>query len=72
MALIINDQGLSKILFEALNKELTIAAEPVIKEALREIEIKMRERMAACLISYLEQSFSVERFGKDLRIIVKQ
>jgi 2-keto-3-deoxy-6-phosphogluconate aldolase len=72
MASILNGESVEKVLREAINEEMIKAAEPVLKKALAEIEVTMRERMAACIISYIEQSFIMERCGTDLRIVVKQ
>lgn len=72
MASMINEQELSKHLLEKLNAEMSLAAEPIIQKALKEVEVVMRKRMASMLIGYLEQSMSIEHMGTDLRIIIKQ
>lgn len=46
------------------------AAEPVIQEAMKEIEARLREKLGSIVIAMLDQSFDVMRDGKDLRITV--
>lgn len=69
---LINHDAFTKYLHENLNKEMLAAAEPFINVALERAEAEMRRKLAQSLISVIEQSFSVERFGTDLRIIVKR
>jgi len=60
-----------KSLQEKMNSEMMAAAEPVIKKAVEEAEKEMRRRLGAMVVGLIEQSFSIERFGSDLRIHVK-
>lgn len=69
---IINQDALAKHIMEQINKEMLTAAEPAIKAAMENVEKEMRKKMAESLISFVESSFSMERFGPDLRIIVKR
>jgi len=72
MAQIISQEYVEKILFEAINKQMKEAAEPVLQKALADIEKQMRERMAAMLISHIQSEFSVRTMGHDLQITVRQ
>ena len=71
-ATLINPDEALRILREKINKEMIAAAEPFIQEALVRSEKAMRERLGSLIISYIDQSFSVERMGTDLRIIIKR
>jgi hypothetical protein len=55
-----------------MNESMQKTAEPIIENAIKDIEHKMREKMAQNLIALIEETFSVERMGRDLKIIVKQ
>lgn len=70
--IIINEETVLEQLKKQMNDEMLAAAEPVIKAAVVEAEKAMRKQLGSMFISLIEQSFSVERFGTDLRIIVKQ
>lgn len=50
-----------------MNKQMLAAAEPVIQKALKEVEQAMRQRLGAMVIGLIEESFSVDRYGQDLR-----
>lgn len=67
-----NHPALLKSLMEALNSEMTLAAEPFIQNSLKEIENEMRKKLASMLIAYIDKNLSIERVGADLRIIIKQ
>jgi hypothetical protein len=69
---LVNVDELTKMLGRELNKAMTEAAEPLIQDALKKIEQKMRERMAQLLISFIQNDFVVERAGHEIRILVKQ
>lgn len=69
---IFNDDQFMKILKEQLNKEMIMAADPIVKECITKIERTMREAMASRLISLIEGNLSFERMGADLRITIKQ
>lgn len=64
--------SLQKSLVSELNQQMLEAAEPIIQEALKRIEREMRQALAARLIGLIESNMSVERYGMDLRIVIKQ
>ena len=69
---IINNDVFNKQFKEMLNAAMLEAAEPIIQEALKKAEIKMRESLAVRLIALIQDDFDVRRFGHDLHIVVKQ
>ena len=69
---LINQDVFLAQLHKKLNAEMLAAAEPLIKKAIEDIEAEMRRQLAQMLISVVEQSFAIERFGTDIRIIVKR
>lgn len=66
-----NDNVL-RALKESLNAAMLKAAEPAIQQALKDIERDMREKLAQRLIGLLEQNLSIERYGRDLRVTIRQ
>jgi hypothetical protein len=62
-----NSEDSVRILKERLNASMLAAAEPVIQEALRQVEAKMRQRLAEHIVAMVEQRVNVERLGADLR-----
>jgi len=50
----INTESFKESFLHEMNKSLERAAEPVIQEALKRVEIEMRKAMAANLISVVE------------------
>lgn len=54
-----------------MSAEMQRAAEPAIQAAVAEAEKLIRERVAAMCIALIAQDFSFERFGADLRIVVR-
>lgn len=64
--------SLQKSLVSELNRQMLEAAEPIIQEALKRIEREMRQALAARLIGLIESNMSFERYGTDLRIVIKQ
>lgn len=70
MASIINEQAFIDHYHAALNEAMMKAAEPIIEEALAEVERTMREKLAASLISVMDTNVSFETFGRELRILI--
>lgn len=68
----INSENMLASLKYQMNEEMMKAAEPEIQIAVANAEKAIRRRLGAMFISLIEQSFSIERYGNDLRIIVKQ
>lgn len=68
---LITDDAMDVLIKDALNEGMLKAAEPIIQKALKEVEMEMRAKMASMLISYLDNQVSMERFGRDLRILIK-
>ena len=68
--LLLNPDNTLKALKSQLNAELTKAAEPVIQRALIEAEHEMRQRLAVHLVAMIDRSYSLERHGDRLTIVV--
>jgi len=69
---IINSDLFFKQIGEKLNDEMIKTSEPLVKKALEEIEKEMRKSLGAMLIKFIESEFSLERFGNDLVIKIRQ
>jgi len=67
----INNDLFTKQLIAAINAQIVAAAEPIIQEALKQAEIEMRKKLAVIVVGMMEKNYSMERFGNDLRIIVR-
>ena len=67
----INVENMMRDLRAQMNKELQEAAEPVIRKAVEDAEKEMRRRLGTMFVALLDHSFSMERFGDELRILVK-
>jgi hypothetical protein len=67
----VNSENMLAGLKEKMNAEMMAAAEPVIKNAAEAAEKEMRKRLGAMFVALLDQTFSMERMGNDLRILVK-
>lgn len=53
-----------------LQASITEAAEPIIQQALKDAEQRMRADLAANIIAMLRTDYDVFRDGRDLRIMV--
>lgn len=71
MAMQIDPVTLDKQLKEFLNVEMLKVAEPLIQKSLKQVEQKMRTQVAQNLIAYLDHNMDIERFGSDLRILIR-
>lgn len=69
--LILNPDMALRVLKERMTTEMQQAAEPIIQAAVAEAEKAIRARTAAMVVSLIEGSFSVQRMGPDLRIVVE-
>lgn len=56
---------------EKMSAEMMEAAEPVIRKAVEEAEKAMRRRLGQMFVALLDEHFSMERHGTELRIVVK-
>lgn len=56
----------------SMQAELTKALEPMIENALAEIEKDMRKKLGAMVISLLEKGYSVMQDRQELRITVRK
>ena len=61
-------EGVKSMLSSNLNEEMLMAAEPILEEALREMEKEMRKRLSACLIAQIDRTMDVEMSGDILTI----
>jgi len=59
-------EGLVHGMKHVLNKKMEEAAEPLIQEALKDIEIKMRKEVASNLISIMENHTEFYMTGQTL------
>lgn len=66
----IDEQNVLSGFAAGLQKQMMDAAEPVIQEALREIERKVRGRVAAAVLTTIEHSYSATRMHNVLEIRV--
>ena len=64
------DNALARLKAE-MSFEMQRAAEPVIQQAIAQAEKAIRERVAEMCIALIAKDFSMERFGEDLRIVVR-
>lgn len=69
---LINVEAFRETLHEDLNQSMMEAAEPILQKALKDIEVKMRERMAALIIARIQRDFNVSLRGEEISITVKQ
>lgn len=72
MSLIINEQALLNLLREKLNADMLKAAEPIIQQALADIEEEMRRAIVPRLVSVLEGNLDMYRDRRDLVIRLRQ
>ena len=70
MSNFINEKEFGAFLGKHLHEEMLIAAEPILQRAKQDVEQAMRQRLAEMVVGYLQDSYSVDRMGRDLRIIV--
>lgn len=68
----INSENMLRELKERMNEELMAAADPIIKKAVEDAEKEMRKRLASMFVALIDQNFSIERHGYDLRILVQR
>lgn len=67
-----DDANLLTALKAQLNQQMLDAAEPIVQEALKKIEVAMRQRLAAQLIAFIDTQFSMQRQGRDLVITIRR
>ena len=63
---------MAKTITEAVNESMLASAEPFIEKALKDIEIEMRKTCASRLIGLIESNLSIDRFGTDIRVTIRQ
>lgn len=51
--------------------EFKEAAEPIIQKAVKDYEAEVRKTVGKAAVGMLEEAYSIERFGRDLRITVR-
>lgn len=66
----INSDNMLAMLQKQMNEEMMLAAAPVIEKAVAEAKKEMQKKLGAMFVAMIDQSFSVERFGSNLRITV--
>lgn len=57
-------------LSDRLSTEMIVAAEPLVKEAVRKAEVEMRKRLAEMVVGMVASSYDVYRDGQNLMIRV--
>jgi hypothetical protein len=70
MAEIANDKELLIALKAGLEKELITAVEPLVQQALVDIEKALRERLAVAVMTRLDRGYQVSRSNEVLTINV--
>ena len=70
MSNFINTREFDEFLGKHLRNEMLRAAEPIIARAKEDAEKVMRARLAEMVVGYIQDSYSIDRMGHDLRIIV--
>jgi predicted membrane-bound mannosyltransferase len=69
---IINEKYFKEYLGAELNEAMTKAAEPMIQEALKKIEAKMRSTLAERLVSRIQSDYDIRYRGEILEIRIRQ
>lgn len=69
---IINEKYFKEYLGAELNEAMTVAAEPMIQEALKKIEAKMRSALAERLVSRIKSDYDIRYRGEILEIRIRQ
>lgn len=69
---LINQEALCLELGVALKHAIHKAAEPLIQEALAEIEARMRQRVAEFAIGTIKHQFDCRMFGDVVEIRIRQ
>ncbi len=57
---------------DGLNAAMLRAVEPLVQQALRDIEETMRGELAARLISTIQRDFVMSFHGQEMRIVLNQ
>lgn len=68
MANLINPENALTMLREQATKEMQLAAEPVLREALDKIEATMRRRLAEIVIAMVATEIDIFKDGRNLMI----
>lgn len=82
LADIINTDAFRILLGEELNEAMQKVAEPFIQKQIeametvlqikiKEVEKMMKKKMAECLIAKVEESMTIERFDRDIRLTIR-
>jgi hypothetical protein len=67
---IINHDAAIELLRAQCVKDMTAAAEPIIKQAVADAEKAIRAQIGVWAISMFDSTFSIDRHGRDVRIVV--
>lgn len=65
-----NSELFLKGLQSKINEGLMAAAEPLIQEAVKKIEVELRQKLASMGVGMIDSSYSVERAGHIVTIRV--
>jgi len=68
---LVNQDYVIPILKKQLETELNELLKPIVAEATKKAEQEIQKALGRICIGLLDTQFSVERFGTDLRILVK-
>lgn len=66
----IDDDRFARHLKNECREGMIAAAEPAIQDAMKEIEKRLRQKVASIVIGMIDADFNLERHGHDLRITV--
>lgn len=67
---IFNDKAFNEKFKAMMNAEFCAAAEPIIQQAIKEVEIEVRKRIAIKVISLVDKSYSAETNGQVITLRV--
>ena len=53
-----------------LKEKMLEAAQPILDKAMKDVEYELRKSLGGFVIGFIESSYSVERYGSEIRISV--
>lgn len=66
----INSEALCKYLVMESREKMIVAAEPVIQEAMKEIEKKLRAELGSIVVGLINADYSIQKMQGNLQITV--
>ena len=71
MSTLFNKEAFEAQLGRVIHSELLLAAEPLVQQALKEIEDALRKRLAGMVVGFITTEYSVERDQRAILIRVQ-